>query len=122
MTLETLFAQAGQSRAFLLLMAGGVLLGAILEGAELARKKSKLLGGALDAASACLMVLMILHATLLSGGGLRIYALLGLLIGLLLYDAGVRRVVAALVKRGQKTFGPKAGMRPADAESSKGTL
>ncbi|MGN1020805.1 MAG: hypothetical protein ACI4O7_10625 [Aristaeellaceae bacterium] len=116
MMLENLFAQAGQEQAFLWLTAGGFVLGLLTQLSGALGRMSRaagLLGDGLAALAAGVMALGVL---IRFGGGLRAYGLLGLLIGLLLYWAGVSRLIGALgraaaglIRRMKKTPSPKEG-------------
>ena len=97
MTLEVLFARAEQGRAFLLLAAGGALLGALLHAAGWLHRAWKPAGMAADVLCAMTAGVMLLGGAFLTGSGLRAYAVLGLLVGTALYRAGVQPVVEAAV-------------------------
>ena len=96
MILENLFAQAAQGRTFLLMCVCGLSLGAMLHLSRALRGWKPWLGSVADALAALLLGGMVLGVMLSSGGGLRGYALLGLLVGAALYEAGLRRVISAL--------------------------
>ena len=96
MILENLFAQAAQGRTFLLMCVCGLTLGALLHLSRILRRWKPWLGNLCDAASALLLGGMALAVLLQSGEGLRGYALLGLLLGAALYQAGLSRLVTAL--------------------------
>lgn len=96
MILENLFAQAAQGQTFLLMCACGLLLGAMLHLSRALRQRRPWLGNAMDAAAALLLGGMALGVMLRGGEGLRGYALLGLLIGAALYQAGLGRIVRLL--------------------------
>ena len=125
MILENLFAQAAQGRTFLLMCLCGLLLGAMLHLSRALRGWRPWLGTAADALTAVLLGGMALGVLLRSGGGLRGYALLGLLIGAALYQAGLSRVIGALagllnrpVQFLLQKFPPKEGNdSPADESS-----
>ena len=96
MILENLFAQAAQGRTFLMMCVCGLTLGAMLHLSRALRRHRPWMGNLCDVAAAALLGGMALGVMLQSGGGLRGYALLGLLIGEALYQAGVSRVVSML--------------------------
>ena len=96
MILENLFAQAAQGRTFLMMCVCGLALGAMLQLSRALRRRRAWMGNLCDAAAAVLLGGMALGVMLLSGGGLRGYALLGLLIGAALYQAGLSRPLGAL--------------------------
>lgn len=96
MILENLFAQAAQGRTFLLMCVCGLALGALLHLSRALRRWRPWLGGVADAVTALLLGGMALGVMLSSGGGLRGYALLGLLLGAAIYEAGLSRVAEAL--------------------------
>ena len=96
MMLENLFAQAGQEQTFLYLTAGGFALGLLMQLSGALRRLSRPAGLAGDAFTALAAGALALWVLTRFGGGLHAYGLLGLLIGLLLYYAGVSRLVSAL--------------------------
>ena len=98
MILENLFAQAAQGRTFLQMCVCGLLLGAMLHLSRTLRGVRPWLGNLVDAAVAVLLGGSALWVLLGSGEGLRGYALLGLLIGAALYQAGVGRAVSRIWK------------------------
>lgn len=115
MMLEALFAHRQQQQAFLLLVAGGMALGAMLHLGTLLRRMGMLRGlwDALTAAGAAAMVFL---AALRYQSGLRAYATLGLLLGILLYMAGVFPLVHAIAdffRKAQKTAAQKQEKPPA---------
>ena len=123
MILESLFARESQCRAFLYLALCGVILGAMVHAGGYARRCRRWAGIICDVLSACVLLGMLL-GILLRYGGVRFYGLLGIVIGLVLYEAGVRQVVDAavhgggkVIKRMRKTSAPKAGIPPGNAES-----
>lgn len=99
MTLEVLFAQQGQAETFLRM----VLLGA-------AFALALTLGGAwrhrhgLSDAADVMLTLAALLVLIHSGEGLRLYALLGLLLGAVLWETGIRRIFRWIGKRLKKSF------------------
>ena len=103
-TLEVLFARAAQGRSFLWMTVGGLLLGALLTLAGRLQRRHAWLGRALDALTALLAAGMALAAAFLAGEGLRLYALLGLLLGGALWRAGVQPLIDAAVGAMQKLF------------------
>lgn len=105
MTLEVLFARAAQCRAFLLAAALGVAAGALVQSGSWLGRIRGWLGAAADALAAVFMGAALLASAYTGGEGLRFYSVLGLVIGLLLYTAGVRPL-AAWVARGLKKFCP----------------
>ena len=98
MTLEVLFARAAQGQAFLLLAAGGAVLGGMLHLAGWLHRVWRLLGMTADVLCALAAALLLLGAAFVTGSGLRAYALLGLLVGLALYRAGVQPVLCRAVR------------------------
>lgn len=120
MMLEALFAHRQQQQAFLLLVAGGMALGVMLHLGTLLRRMGMLRGlwDALTAAGAAAVVFL---AALRYQSGLRAYAALGLLLGILLYMAGVFPLVHAIAdffRKAQKNRRPKAGETTSGDESS----
>lgn len=127
MTLETLFAQAGQEQAFLTLLLCGVALGAALQATEAARRALPVLAIAWDTLTALLCALSLLFAMLRYGGGVRLYGLLGLTVGVVLYMAGPRAmfgmlgkwISAALArKKSAKSAGEKEGITQGKANNT----
>lgn len=102
--LETLFARAAQGQAFLLVAAGGVLLGLLLTGAGALYRISRAAGMAADALCALLGAGLVLGAAFFAGDGLRLYALLGLLMGVLLCRAGLCPLAEGIAHGLQKLF------------------
>ena len=102
MTLEVLFARAEQVRAFLLLVAGGAALGAILQLAGWLHRMWKPAGLAADALCAAAAGALLLGAALLTGSGLRAYAVLGAALGIILYRLGVQPVMEGIARYGRK--------------------
>lgn len=104
MTLEVLFARAAQGQAFLLLAAGGAALGGLLQLAGLLHRVWRPAGMAADVLCALGAALLLLWAAFVTGSGLRAYAVLGLLVGLALYRAGVQPMVRGAARMAQKLF------------------
>lgn len=102
-TLEVLFARAAQGRTFLLMAAGGAALGLVLQAAGLLRRRSRVAGAAADVLCAVLGAALLLLSVQV-GGGLRGYALLGVILGLLLYRAGVQPLITGLLRAVKKLF------------------
>lgn len=124
MMLETLFARAGQTQAFLCLAGCGFLLGALWHLCGLLHPAHPALGAAADLGCCALLGMMLWWDLLIFGDGVRLYGLLGLMLGALMYLAGLRPVVNAclrlmrkLLKRLQRSPAPKEGFSPAGAES-----
>lgn len=120
MMLEVLFAHQQQEQAFLALLACGVALGLMLHIGTLLRRHGVLcaLWDALTAASGALMLFLVI---LRYQGGLRAYGLLGLMLGILLYLAGLSqliRLAAELFQKYKNSRRPKAGKSPPDDEST----
>lgn len=120
MMLETLFAHQQQERAFLALAACGLCLGLMLHLGALLRHWGVLraIWDALTAAAAGGMVFAVM---LRFHSRLQAYAALGLLLGLLLYMAGLShllRGIASLFQKIQKKRRQKAGKAPTDDEST----
>lgn len=98
-----LFQTAGQSAAFLLMLACGLEIGLAYDLLRLLRRLFRpgvMLSLALDllfgAAAAGLLIASLLKAL---DGELRLYALMGALAGFLLYGATLSRLLEALLKR-----------------------
>jgi len=105
--LEMLFARAAQGRIFLLVAACGVALGLLLTGAGALYRTSRAAGMAADLLCALLGAAAVLAAAFLSGDGLRLYALLGLLLGVLLCRAGLCPLAGGILRGAKKVFGKR---------------
>ena len=99
MTLEVLFAQALQGRTFLLMMLCGAGMSLLVQLAGFLHHPSRLLGMAADLLCAVALALVLGWILLGCGEGLRLYGLLGLTIGCLLYSAGPGRLLGWLAQR-----------------------
>lgn len=102
-TLELLFARAAQGRTFLLMAAGGAALGVVLQAANWLNRRNRAAGIAADVLLALLASALLL-LSVGTGGGLRGYALLGVLLGLALYRAGVAPLAAGAFHAIKKLF------------------
>lgn len=111
MMLENLFAQAAQSRTFLMVCLLGLLAGALGDLAKGMGRLHPLLGWLGDALLAFGIALGVLGALLFGESGMRLYVALGLVIGAALYHAGLRPVLGWLAGRMQKLCA--AGRKPA---------
>ena len=98
MTLEVLFAAAGQTRTFLLMGLLGAALALLVHLGGCLHRQSRLLGMAADLLIAALFALGGAQIILGSGEGLRLYGLLGLCIGGALYLGGFAPLVDWLGK------------------------
>ncbi len=81
MTLETLFSQAEQGRAFLLMVLSGLAMGMLLTAAHRLPPGAARCGDALGA----LLITLALGQVVLWTGTIRLYALLGTVIGAAIY-------------------------------------
>lgn len=114
--MEHLFARSGQIQAFLSLTGCGVVFGMLLHITRGLRQRGKVLCALVDLCCSVALLAMLLTLLLAFNGGVRFYGLLGLMIGLTLYSAGVRVLVDFAVQQGrrllskrQKTFVQKEG-------------
>ena len=89
MTLEVLFAQAGQTHTFLEMLLLGAVTAMAIHGCGALHRLHRGLGMAADVLCACGMAAGCGQILLHSGEGLRLYGLLGLLIGATLYAWGI---------------------------------
>lgn len=121
MMLENLFAQASQSRTFLMVCLLGMLAGALSDLSKGLGRLHPLLGWLGDALSALIIAVGVLGALLMGQSGMRLYVALGLVTGAALYHAGLRPVIAWLARRIQKFF-PQAGNRRGGDESIRNSL
>lgn len=121
MMLETLFAHQQQEQAFLSLMVCGLVLGAMLHLGIALQRHHPVLGRLWDGLTALCCAAMLFGVMLRYHQGLRAYGALGILLGILLYLAGLSQPIAALGRLLQKykdSHPPKAGKRPLDDESN----
>lgn len=124
MMLETLFARAGQTQAFLSLAGCGFLFGALCHLFSPLRRTRPVPGAAADLFCCLLLGVLLWRDLIVFGDGVRLYGLLGLIAGALLYFSGLQPVVNAflrlmrkLLKRLQSSAAPKEGFSSAGAES-----
>ncbi len=105
MTIEVLFAKASQGRTFLLMLLCGAALALCVQLAGGLYPRRRLLGMGVDLLCAAGLAAAMGQILLTSGEGLRLYGLLGLCIGALLYAAGpgvlVRRGMAWMARAAQ---------------------
>lgn len=101
MTLEVLFAQQGQAETFLRMVLCGAGVAVLLSLGRLCRKKHLALL-LWDVLLSGVLTLLVAGILLDSGAGLRLYALLGLLLGALLYETGLRQLLLLLRKIAKK--------------------
>lgn len=124
MMLETLFAHQSQEQAFLSLMLCGLALGLMLHIGTSLRRGHPLLSSIWDVLTALLGGAMAFAVMLRYHTGLRAYGMLGILLGILLYLAGLAQPLHALEKLLQKDKNsrrPKAGKSLPDDESTSTT-
>lgn len=121
MTLEVLFARAGQSAAFLRMCVCGLLLGAALQLSGWLHRRRPWLGNVWDAVWSALLTLAVMAVMLLSGGGVRLYGLLGLILGAAVYGAGFRRLFSALGSAWGKIYGKRRARRQETANQERNT-
>lgn len=99
MTLEVLFAQASQGRTFLLMLLCGAAMGLAVQLAGFLHQASRPLGMAADLLCAAGLALTLGWILLGSGEGLRLYGLLGLMLGGAAYAAGIGPVVGWISRK-----------------------
>ena len=104
MMLEQLFAQAAQGEVFLRMVLAGAVLGMTLQLCQALRRLKAWLGAAGEATAVLLCFLLTLHTLLECGSTLRLYALLGLVLGTVLYQAGLGRMLHSAGVFLQKKF------------------
>ncbi|MBQ8202609.1 MAG: hypothetical protein IJZ74_12665 [Clostridia bacterium] len=117
-SLEVLFARQEQGETFLLLMLCGVALGILTQLAGFLHRTNRMAGMAADVLCGVTLAAVLLGSALHAGSGLRLYALLGLCIGLALHAAGIAPIADKMARLLQKTFVVKAGMPHVRAEST----
>lgn len=103
MILENLFAHESQNRVFLALTACGMALTAFLQFTAFLRRKRGL-GLVLDGLTGAMMLGMLLTVLWRFEGGIRAYGALGLIIGSLLYMAGLAQPIRWLMGKITKLF------------------
>lgn len=99
MTLEVLFAQAGQCRTFLLMVLLGAAMALLVHLSGRIHRRNRWFGMATDLLCAVGLALALGQVLLGSGEGLRGYGLLGLLIGGALYAAGLAPAVGWVMRK-----------------------
>ena len=119
MTLEVLFSQAVQGRTFLLLTLCGAALALGVQASGFLHRISRWLGLAADLLCACMLTAALGQILLASGSGLRLYGLLGLIIGVLIYSAGPGRLVGRLMNRAAARAGKCKRSRPSQKSDEK---
>lgn len=110
--LEVLFAHQNQEEAFLAFLCCGLALGLMLHTGTALRGRRPLLCALWDVLTAALMCGMVFLVLLRFRTGLRAYALLGVLLGVLLYLAGLAQLLEALAgffQKDKNSARPKAG-------------
>lgn len=121
MMLETLFAHQSQEQAFLSLMLCGLVLGLMLHIGTSLRRGHPLLSSIWDVLTALLGGAMALAVMLRYRTGLRAYGMLGILLGILLYLAGLAPLLHTqekLLQKYKNSRPPKAGKALPDDEST----
>ena len=103
MTLEVLFAAAGQRRTFLLMGLLGAALALLVHLGGSLHRVSRPLGMAADLLTAVGFVLAAAWVILCSGEGLRLYGLLGLCIGGALYASGIAPAANWVIRKLRQT-------------------
>lgn len=117
--LEALFAHQSQEQAFLAFLVCGLALGLGLHIGAAVRKP--VLRALWDVITALACAALAFTVLLRFGTGLRAYALLGILLGVLLYLAGlaqVLRLAGNLFQKYKNSRPPKAGKPTTDDEST----
>lgn len=99
MTLEVLFAQAAQGRTFLLMVLCGAGMGLGVQLSGFLYGLNRWLGMLADLLCAAGLAAALGYILLQSGGGLRLYGLLGLCIGAALYTAGIGPAVGWMTRK-----------------------
>lgn len=121
MTIELLFAKASQGRTFLLMVLLGAALSLVVQLAGFLHQQKPWLGLVGDLLCALGLALGMAQILITSGEGLRLYGLLGLCIGGVVYAAGIAPgiswIIRHLQQRMHKNFSPRpAGKRPPSEE------
>lgn len=100
--IEQLFAQQGQGKAFLVMLAGGMAVAALFHITTFVRKRWRFLAipGDISVALALLTVLLMPFVTM--DTPLRLYGLLGVALGAALYAAGMAPMAESLLRRVKK--------------------
>ena len=118
MTLEVLFAREAQVQCFLLMACAGAVLGLLIHLAGWLHRAQRAAGLAADLLCGALAAGAGLYAALATGSGVRLYGLLGLAVGALLYLMGAAPLVRAAARLAQKMFPRPAGKQAVHAEST----
>ena len=111
MTLEVLFAQAGQVRTFLLMVLCGAAMALLVHLSGFLHRVNRWLGMGTDLLCAAGMALALGWIILRSGEGLRLYGLLGLCIGGALYAAGGAPAVSWISRKASRIKRPRTQQR-----------
>ena len=109
--MERLFAVGEQREVFLLWLACGFVWGILMHGAEFVRKRTLHWGMIADAVSVTALLAMILTVLVHTHEGVRLYGLLGVAIGLLLYRSGLACLLQGAGTLLKKAFGRAASGR-----------
>ncbi len=112
MTLEVLFAQAGQCRTFLLMVLLGAAMALLVHLSGRLHRRNRWVGMAADLLLAVALALVLGQVLLGSGEGLRLYGLLGLLIGGTLYAWGLAPLTGLLMRIRRPSPKGQAGKIP----------
>ena len=112
MTLEVLFAAAGQRRTFLLMALLGASVALLIHLGGSLHRVSRPLGMVADLLTAIGFALAAAWVILCSGEGLRLYGLLGLCIGGAVYAAGIGPLFRWLADTLCRPRRPKGDSRP----------
>lgn len=109
--MERLFAVSEQREVFLLWLACGFVWGVLTHGAELIRKRAPHWGLLADAAAVLALLLMILTVLVHTHEGVRLYGLLGVAVGSLLYRSGLACLLQGAGMLMKKALGRAVGGR-----------
>lgn len=99
----------------------GLLLGAALQLSGLLHRHKPWLGSVWDAVWSAALTLAVTAVMLLSGGGVRLYGLLGLILGAAVYGAGLRRLFSALGSALHNFYGKRRAHRQETADERRNT-
>lgn len=115
--MERLFTLHAQETAFLSLLLGGVGLAAALHALAWIRRRWRALAVPADVLAALALLALLLWVTVGLAAALRLYSLLGLLLGMALCEAGIMPLVRRGVKvwkRMQENSRKKKEIQPAE--------
>lgn len=96
--MERLFAVQAQREIFLLMLSGGCALGLLMDIARAVQARWPRAGLAADIVPALALFVLLMAVMLRTREGLRLYGLLGVALGAMLYFAGLSRLASSVAR------------------------